>query len=231
MDCRGQGEGRFKEEVASLGLCTRATFVVCFSHAFDKCRLFCFSQALLHPGREEHRSPSTAVNLTCSSIPGGPLRTQLSGRLDCGRVGEGGIPGDGRCLFRSVAHGVCLRAGKPSPSESLQKELADELRSKVVDEFTKRRADTEWFLEGDFDSYIGEMRQPHTWGGEPELVMSCHVLQTPIAVYMHDNYSGKLKVIAEYGQEYGKENPIRVLYHGYGHYDALQAARSGYMKR
>ncbi|XP_068666584.1 OVARIAN TUMOR DOMAIN-containing deubiquitinating enzyme 4-like [Aristolochia californica] len=138
-----------------------------------------------------------------------------------------GIPGDGRCLFRSVAHGACLRAGKPSPSESLQKELADDLRGKVVDEFIKRRADTEWFLEGDFDTYIGQMRQPHIWGGEPELLMSCHVLQTPIAVYMHDKKSGKLKVIAEYGQEYGKENPVRVLYHGYGHYDAIQASRNG----
>lgn len=42
-----------------------------------------------------------------------------------------GIPGDGRCLFRSVAHGACLRAGKPSPSEGLQRELADELRASV----------------------------------------------------------------------------------------------------
>lgn len=42
-----------------------------------------------------------------------------------------GIPGDGRCLFRSVVHGACLRSGKPSPSESLEKELADELRAKV----------------------------------------------------------------------------------------------------
>lgn len=42
-----------------------------------------------------------------------------------------GITGDGRCLFRSVAHGAYLRSGKPSPSEHLQKQLADELRSKV----------------------------------------------------------------------------------------------------
>lgn len=42
-----------------------------------------------------------------------------------------GIPGDGRCLFRSVAHGACLRSGKPVPDEGLQRELADELRSKV----------------------------------------------------------------------------------------------------
>ncbi|KAJ0038930.1 hypothetical protein Pint_23692 [Pistacia integerrima] len=133
-----------------------------------------------------------------------------------------GIPGDGRCLFRSVIHGAWLRAGKQSPSDSLQKELADELRHKVADEFVKRRADTEWFVEGDFDTYVVQMRQPHIWGGEPELLMSSHVLKMPITVYMRDKTSGTLKIIAEYGQEYGKENPIRVQYHGYGHYDVLR---------
>lgn len=44
----------------------------------------------------------------------------------------------------------------------------------------------------------------------------------PITVYMCDKKSTNLKIIAEYGQEYGKEHPICVLYHGYGHYDALQ---------
>ncbi|XAR64419.1 hypothetical protein NMG60_11024746 [Bertholletia excelsa] len=136
------------------------------------------------------------------------------------------IPGDGRCLFRSVVHGACLRAGSPSPSESLQKQLADELRAKVADEFIKRRRDTEWFLEGDFDTYVKQMRQPHMWGGEPELLMSSHVLQSPITVYMWDKKSNCLQVIAEYGQEYGKDSPVRVLYHGYGHYDALQNTSS-----
>ncbi|XP_004310203.1 PREDICTED: OTU domain-containing protein At3g57810-like isoform X2 [Fragaria vesca subsp. vesca] len=133
-----------------------------------------------------------------------------------------GIRGDGRCLFRSVVHGACLRAGKPSPSDSYQKELADDLRAKVADEFIKRRADTEWFLEDDFESYIVQMRKPHIWGGEPELLMSSHVLQIPITVYMRDKNSRSLRIIAEYGQEYGNDNPIRVLYHGYGHYDALR---------
>ncbi|XP_020422875.1 OTU domain-containing protein At3g57810-like isoform X1 [Prunus persica] len=148
-----------------------------------------------------------------------------------------GIPGDGRCLFRSVVHGACLRAGKPSPSDALQRELADELRAKVqnelnfiplvADEFIKRRADTEWFLEDDFETYVVQMRQPHIWGGEPELLMSSHVLKMPITVYMRDNDSGSLKIIAEYGQEYGKDNPIRVLYHGYGHYDTMRGSATG----
>ncbi|MBA0830139.1 hypothetical protein Goarm_014684, partial [Gossypium armourianum] len=40
-----------------------------------------------------------------------------------------GIPGDGRCMFRSVAHGACLRSGKSAPSEQVQRELADDLRA------------------------------------------------------------------------------------------------------
>ncbi|KAL5991074.1 OVARIAN TUMOR DOMAIN-containing deubiquitinating enzyme 4 [Asimina triloba] len=83
------------------------------------------------------------------------------------------------------------------------------------------------FLEDDFDTYVMQMRQPHVWGGEPELLMASHVLQMPITVFMHDKNSGSLKIIAEYGQGYGKENPIRVLYHGYGHYDALPTPSGG----
>lgn len=133
-----------------------------------------------------------------------------------------GIPGDGRCLFRSVAHGACLRSGRPAPSEGLQRELADELRGLVADEFINRREETEWFIEGDFDTYVSQMRKPHVWGGEPELLMASHVLRMPITVYIYDKDAGGLISIAEYGQEYDKENPIRVLYHGFGHYEALQ---------
>ena len=45
-----------------------------------------------------------------------------------------------------------------------------------------------------------------------------------IAVYMiEEKTHGGLISIAEYGQEYpGKVDPIRVLYHGFGHYEALQ---------
>uniref|UniRef100_A0A0E0EN97 Ubiquitin thioesterase OTU n=1 Tax=Oryza meridionalis TaxID=40149 RepID=A0A0E0EN97_9ORYZ len=133
-----------------------------------------------------------------------------------------GIPGDGRCLFRSVIHGACIRAGRPIPDEDLQRKLADELRAMVADEFVKRREESEWFIEGDFDSYVSHIRHPHVWGGEPELFMASHVLEMPITVYMHDEDAGGLIAIAEYGQQYGKEDPIQVLYDGFAHYDAVQ---------
>lgn len=57
------------------------------------------------------------------------LKTNLDFTLIC--LFFLGIPGDGRCLFRSVAHGACIRSGRPAPNESLQKELADDLRARV----------------------------------------------------------------------------------------------------
>ncbi|KAI4352615.1 hypothetical protein L6164_006850 [Bauhinia variegata] len=135
-----------------------------------------------------------------------------------------GVPADGRCLFRAIAHGACLRNGEEAPDETRQRELADELRAQVVAELLKRREETEWFIEGDFDTYVKRIQQPYVWGGEPELLMASHVLKTLISVYMRDRSSGDLLNIAKYGEEYTKENenPINVLFHGYGHYDILE---------
>ncbi|KAK4485388.1 hypothetical protein RD792_008027 [Penstemon davidsonii] len=183
--------------------------LVCFS-SFEP------SYAEAPKGKEKKRKDSDASSAQCSH--GKQVLTDYS---------VIGIPGDGRCLFRSVSHGACIRSGKPAPNENLQRELADELRARVADEFDKRREETEWFIEGDFESYVSQIRKPHVWGGEPELLMASHVLQMPITVYMHDQDSGGLISIAEYGQEYGKDNPIKVLYHGFGHYDALHIPRTG----
>ncbi|XP_057979529.1 uncharacterized protein LOC131165606 [Malania oleifera] len=135
-----------------------------------------------------------------------------------------GVLADGRCLFRALAHGACLRSGEKAPDDNRQRELADELRAKVVDELLKRREETEWFIEGDFDAYVERIQQPYVWGGEPELLMASHVLRTPISVSMIDRSSGDLIKIANYGEEYKKdeESPIDVLFHGYGHYDLLE---------
>ena len=49
-------------------------------------------------------------------------------------------------MFRAVAHGACLRSGKPAPDESTQRTMADELRNKAIDELVKRRETTEWYV-------------------------------------------------------------------------------------
>ncbi|KAK9078721.1 hypothetical protein SSX86_002778 [Deinandra increscens subsp. villosa] len=135
-----------------------------------------------------------------------------------------GVPADGRCLFRAIAHMVCLRNGEEAPDENQQKQLADELRAQVVDELLKRRKEIEWFIEEDFDVYVKRIEKPYVWGGEPELLMASHVLKTEISVYMLESNTQKLLNIASYGKEYEKDDKslIKVLFHGYGHYDILE---------
>ncbi|BBG97018.1 Cysteine proteinases superfamily protein [Prunus dulcis] len=179
------------------------------------------------------------------------------------------VPADGRCLFRAIAHVACLRNGEEAPDENRQRDLADELRAQVVDELLKRREETEWFIEGDFDAYVKRLQQPYVWGGEPELLMASyncvnsigpvalptysgfsyhHVAidgvcdaflltymrrGTPISVFMIDRSSAGLVNIANYGEEYRKEEekPINVLFHGYGHYDILDSFSEQSLKK
>lgn len=83
------------------------------------------------------------------------------------------------------------------------------------------------FLFKFFTVFLPDIRFIHGFKVCPGLF--CRV---SITVHMFDNKTDCLKVIAEYGQEYGKDNPIRVLYHGYGHYDALRSSsRSSLSKK
>ncbi|KAI7757188.1 hypothetical protein M8C21_021459, partial [Ambrosia artemisiifolia] len=124
-----------------------------------------------------------------------------------------GVLAYGRCLFRAIAHMVCLRNGEGAPDENQQKELANKLRAQgvqVVDELLK-------FIEENFDVYIKRIEKPYVWGGESELLMASHVLKTMIPVFMLEGSTQKLLNIATYGKEYEKDDKssIKVLFYGY----------------
>lgn len=147
------------------------------------------------------------------------------------------VAGDGRCLFRSVAASRALRdhGARPDPaSETLE---ADRLRRLAVDELARRRADVEWFIEGDFDAYCDDMRRPGAWGGEPEILMLARALGEAVEVFM-PVADGGVRSIAVYGEDdEGGEGDdeegddvekcdasdarVAVLFHGAGHYEAL----------
>lgn len=55
----------------------------------------------------------------------------MIGKLTNWKVNVTGVPADGRCLFRAIAHMACLRNGEGAPDENRQRELADELRAQV----------------------------------------------------------------------------------------------------
>ena len=161
------------------------------------------------------------------------------------------VAGDGRCLFRSVAAARALRGSSTTEKEQQQQlrhgqrlgeaeesAEADRLREAAVDELVRRRSEVEWFVEGNFDRYCQAMRQPRTWGGEPEILMLTHVLRAPIEVFIIENNlaaaaaaaddddDATLRSIAHYGQDdyadaLAAGEGVAVLFHGAGHYEAL----------
>ena len=81
------------------------------------------------------------------------------------------------------------------------------------------------FLTFSSESSVSELHK-----GWLELIIAFWLVhRTPITVYMKDK--GGIIAIAEYGQEYGTENPIRVLYHGSGHYEAVHLPEDKQMSR
>ena len=61
--------------------------------------------------------------------------------------GVAGVLADGRCLFRAIAHGACLRSGVEAPDDNRQRELADELRAQVLLLFMIKALSFLWNLE------------------------------------------------------------------------------------
>ena len=87
----------------------------------------------------------------------------------------------------------------------------------------------------DFSTYTARMSAVSAWGGEPELLMLSHAIRYPIWVYMVND--DEFKSIAQYGDEYRYNeqtkqlnDPIRVLFHGAGHYEGLHGTLPGHGK-
>lgn len=130
------------------------------------------------------------------------------------------VRGDGRCLFRALVRCRAVSKGRAIPGERVEREEADRLRERAVEELIRQREllDRFFVIEGDFRQYLKKMSHPRTYGGEPELLMLAKVLHVPIAVYILKGNS--YRQIQVYGKQYRGE-PLRILYSDGIHYDAL----------
>ncbi|KAK9829807.1 hypothetical protein WJX72_008001 [[Myrmecia] bisecta] len=131
--------------------------------------------------------------------------------------------GDGRCFFRALAQGAHqLKHDGQALDEGMEREAADELRGQICQQLRDRKSEMEFFIDGDYDSYVRQMAKPHTWGGEPELAMAVHCVDHPIRVYVENQSQQGLHMISEYGAEEHKgKEPINLHFVGGGHYDLL----------
>ena len=144
------------------------------------------------------------------------------------------VPGDGNCLFHSIAtclsyavHGthICMK-----DTSELRKQSKD-LRQRAVDGLESRAkllflqgheylrakdlveaAASQYGLSG--ERYCELMRQDSYWGGGPEIVALCNVLRRPIHVYELHSHQKQfmLRRMACFGSpKFDRREPLHIL--------------------
>ena len=134
-----------------------------------------------------------------------------------------GQPGDGSCLFHSLAHG--LRDG--SSASSLRREIS----TFIQDHPTLEISDSplkDWVLwdsNQSVSAYCRRMAQGGVWGGGIEMAAVAHMRRVHVHVYQ--SAAGGYKRISSFESPTAggaaKPKVVRVLYAGGVHYDALEA--------
>jgi hypothetical protein len=131
-------------------------------------------------------------------------------------------PGDGNCLFSSIAVFV------DRPSTVVRRDIVKELlfnRAVYLPFFTPKQVIRGRGQPGidqldtrhvSYDKYIESMTVNGTWGGEMELSAAANVYKRPVIV----RQSGGISYV--YGGGGKDKTPIELLYNGSSHYDAIK---------
>ena len=158
------------------------------------------------------------------------------------------IRGDGRCMFRALAQGRSLAAGKGGLSPFKEEREADELRMAVHHALCKTKEGKQLpaakdavmaiTLEESMPRYCERVQKPGFWGGEAELLVLAQLLKTTIIVYIPTKGGerglnwGTYLSIQTYGAEFTPKRkakdgerppvqPVHLCFNGYNHYDLL----------
>mmetsp|Transcript_53800 Transcript_53800/g.128172 ORF Transcript_53800/g.128172 Transcript_53800/m.128172 type:complete len:221 (-) Transcript_53800:46-708(-) len=187
-------------------------------------------RALTRSAGRQPRRAGVAVVLTCivqsHSFAGGSWTSSPSGRLqahtlmaaaDKRKMQVVRAPGDGSCLFHSLAAGL----GNGCTSKSLREEICD---------FISRHADLEisgtplrdwilWESELSVAQYVSRMRKSSTWGGAIEMLALANARNLSIRVFQLTD-TGEMEEISSFSGP-SPSATLDVLYQGGVHYDAL----------
>ncbi len=78
--------------------------------------------------------------------------------------------------------GLVRNLGAANYDDTFANLVRNVFRNRVVDHISSHRNEFRDFVEGDFERYLENMRNPDTWGGEPEIRAMSGMLSTTISV-------------------------------------------------
>ena len=142
-------------------------------------------------------------------------------------------PGDGSCLFHSLAHGL---RGKSTPvacgsADAVRDAVAGFIEAQPEAEIggTPLREWIRWESGGDVRAYCKRMRGDGEWGGAIEIAVFSRLVGASVHVFERDPKAGadtfRLMSAFDHAGGAGRTIEVRVLYSGRVHYDALEGGK------
>lgn len=139
-------------------------------------------------------------------------------------------PGDGSCLFHSLAFGVRKLAGADaglSSAEGVRAACLGFIESHPAEEIAgvPLRDWIDWESNLTPPAYCARMRQPGAWGGAIEMQVFSRLAN--VSVHVYERKGDAFDLISAFEQSSTCERVVRVLYSGRSHYDALTLTSVG----
>lgn len=172
--------------------------------------------------REKHQDAWSHYSGTNSQPGAVKLRECAAPRsLPRGSASVVRMPGDGACLFHSIAYGLG-HLGFNEDGYSCRRCVADFIHSNPDFEITGTplRSWVDWDSRCNVNSYAQRLSGGGLWGGAIEMAASTQIYGVDVAVYEQD-YLGGFRRISDFITEKKPRGAILILYSGRSHYDAL----------
>lgn len=190
-------------------------------HETDSCPHF-------KKAREKHPDAWESYTSSAGSSPRKPAGRQCNAPrvFASGSVHAVRMPGDGACLFHSLAHGLSVLG--------LEREEGLSVRNRIAD-FIGRNPDhciagtelkhwVEWDSNQTVQEYARTLAGGYLWGGAIEMRVFCHIWRVDLGVYQVSS-GRELKRISDFAAEQKPRGTVLIIYSNGNHYDALVQAR------
>jgi len=137
------------------------------------------------------------------------------------------VPGDGSCLFHSIAYGLG-NLGFREDGHRIRQRVANFIAENPEIEIsgTPLRSWVQWDSQMTVQDYASRIYAGGTWGGGVDMAACSQIYSVDVAVYEEDSYYGYRR-ISDFLTDVKPRGAVLLLYSGRSHYDALHIVSYG----
>lgn len=133
------------------------------------------------------------------------------------------MPGDGSCLFHSIAYGLGA-FGCQEDGYSIRQRVSNFIAQKPECQIggTPLSSWVNWDSGVNVSSYCSRLSAGGFWGGAIEMAACAQIFSVDVAVYEQEYYSGAFNRISDFLCDVMPRGAVLLVYSGRAHYDALR---------